>query len=514
VDMSDDGKVSPAPLTIITDRSSKGEITEPSPLSPAQLIRTDRSTRLDSTAMVEGSDDSGGVSRGTGRKIASKVFLPGSRQSSRQGKVAPSQSSKGQKETATKTDAPARKKKAKGLSLTSRLRGAVQDGRKSPAQRIKSDRCARTWQESDLRAFSDKLDEEDNMGSTAWNLEALDDIDAMLAAADATQQVLEKEAVIMRRKGNKAKEEPGPKKVKEKRAKKEPPAPEEAVPRTQSSLDGARRKKPDTMPARILSVQSNLGGRDKQGYDRGGGRSPPRRPSPTAFQKLAAMGGDLQSDSIPGSAPEDVTLGEARGRWWGPAGPMKGVLVCIAADSSGSMGGPCSEEEGPPNLRRGLYDSLASTLPGSHGIAVLQLGCSRRGAGHAEESTVEAQAAVDWCRKNAPGKAICLIGHAVAAGVALQATLGCRKHVKGLCVLSCPGEGLPNVDGLKKLRGEFLVATGSNDHIARPSVAQQIFAACPKPKQLRLYHNATHELHEVRGELTQDVCEWATRAFN
>lgn len=38
-------------------------------------------------------------------------------------------------------------------------------------------------------------------GSLAWNLEALDDIDALLKEADAQQVVLEKEAVSMKRKG-------------------------------------------------------------------------------------------------------------------------------------------------------------------------------------------------------------------------------------------------------------------------------------------------------------------------
>lgn len=261
------------------------------------------------------------------------------------------------------------------------------------------------------------------------------------------------------------------------------------------------------------------------------------------------MGDDLERGGMSGPPAEDVQVGSATAKWWGPVGPLKGVLVCIAAAGSGGICGPCADLDTPLHLRKGVYDHLAVSLPRARGIAVLQasdmhptrirltslsdvsichlyltslsdthfllqLSCSSRGMQHLQECIQETVATVEWCRRECPGKAIGLLGHGVGGTVAVQAAVQCKRHVKGVVALSIPAQGAPKPEVLKKLKGEILMATGENDHLARPGVMQEMFKVCAKPKLLRVYSSATHELMEVRSELVKDIGAWATRTYN
>jgi len=446
--------------------------------------------------------------------------------------------------------------KKKSLSMTSRLRGAVKDNQStSPAQRIKSDRGSRTWQHDDLKKAAAKLNEEDEMGSTAFAMDELDSIEAMLAAADAQMHGLEKEEKVMRRKGTKFKENStAPARMKERRPKEKRPDGDEletglapSMERSKTSMGGrlsalggrqghSNGKEPSSRLGRSRSV---LESREDPTSSASLRRSittvdapsnmkkvtapqllsPLRvgasvgRGSPTAFQKLAAMGSELSSRGLQAPGPEDVGIGEAYARWWGAAGPLKGVLICIAANGSGGYCGPCSDMDVALHLRKGLYDHLASKLPITDGVAVLQLGCSLRGPHFIGESIEEVRAAIEWCRKNASGKGISLVGHGVGGVVALHAAIQCKKHVKGVAILSCTPDGLPKPQELKQLRGEVFFGIGTNDEVTNGTVQQTMFVACPKPKQQKLYNQGSHELVEVKSELIQDTMEWIGRMY-
>ena len=125
----------------------------------------------------------------------------------------------------------------------------------------------------------------------------------------------------------------------------------------------------------------------------------------------------------------------------------------------------------------------------------------------------EAVEAIEWCRRAAAGKAISVLGHGVGATVALLVALQCKRQVKGVGALSLPPQGLPSPIELKKLKADLFFGIGTGDEVARPSTTQALHAACSKPKQLKLYPGATHELGEVTADLLADAMAWVTRVI-
>lgn len=61
--------------------------------------------------------------------------------------------------------------------------------------------------------------------------------------------------------------------------------------------------------------------------------------------------------------------------------------------------------------------------------------------------------------------------------------------------------------------GQIFFGIGAEDEVARPSTTQAMHAACSKPKQLKVYPGAGHELVEAKAELQGDTCAWVTRVL-
>ena len=108
---------------------------------------------------------------------------------------------------------------------------------------------------------------------------------------------------------------------------------------------------------------------------------------------------------------------------WSPTEVPRGVLIVVGGTSAG-VAGPCRGTHRVTARGHGLYNLLASVLPASEGVSVLQLSYRSLGWEGLDQSRKDLNAALRWVSSDAahprrPRVPIGLIGHSMGSAVRL-----------------------------------------------------------------------------------------------